>query len=210
MIDSYYIMAKLVVVGDPSEAAKYIDQYILENKFLPHEVERFSETLKIEDARGIVHQLGFSVRTQKMLVFDCTLSAAVQNALLKSVEECDDSVTFVFISASENGFLATLISRCTVITLRKTVQSHESFENLIVAAASKPQPWHEIDLMCETLKEENMETLLLALRKRIINDYQSPEILQYLTYIRKMLHLLPLHQNNNVNKNVVIESVFLN
>lgn len=204
-------MGKILLVGDSESTRKYIEQYVESEGFLPYDVTVFEEQIKIEHVRDIVHQLSFKNSVKKLLIFNCELTPASQNGLLKSVEEVDMLMHFIFVVKSEFELLPTLQSRCIIVRCpplisEVDVKMVELVEKVI---SSKLPQWDQITELASLLQEKNVQELLHSLRSLFLEKYNTDNGAQYYFYCKKLLKLGSLVENNNVSKSIVLERVFV-
>lgn len=203
------MMTRIFLVGSKPYIAEYIDSYLSTNKFLPHEIQVFDLALKVEEIRQISKHLAFKVNGQKLLIFNCTFTTAAQNALLKCVEESDENIHFIFTGNHENDLLPTLRSRCSQISLSRKYSIDRALYDLADCALKKDDCWEEVILLSEKLKELDLDALIPVMRKLLLENYDGPNTVKYYKSCKKILEVAPLSKNNNVNKGILLESVFL-
>lgn len=204
-------MTNLIIVGTESQSQLYVENYIAENNFTPYEVERFFEKIKIEDSRNIKKALFLKVKKQKLFVFFSGLTIEAQNALLKSIEESDENIHFIFCIQKEDELLPTIRSRCSITNLSNNSEIDRSLCDLVEKIANeKDNSWADVDLLISSVSELDMEILLPNLRFLLLDAVEKKKkVANYYIFCRRFLGLLPLSQNNNVNQKVILEKVFV-
>lgn len=202
-------MNNLFLIGDAASTAKYIDGYITDNKFTPLEVEYLDDTIKIEDARRIKRTLGFKVKTKKLFVLNGDITIEAQNSLLKNIEEADMHTYFIFTSNNEETLLETVRSRCLLIKVGSKIIVDNALKDLLREICVSSGDWRMIDLTVNFMEDHDFEDLIFTLRTLLLENIGNESSLNYFNYCKKTLPLLSLVQKNNVNRRIVMESIFL-
>lgn len=202
-------MNNLILIGDKERVSIYINEYIKENKFYPHEVEYFNDTIKIEDARNLKKTLGFKVKTKKIYIFNDAITIEAQNSLLKNIEEADENTYFIFASNNEESLLATVRSRCLTIVVGSAIPAHIPLQELVRTVCTNRGGWENIDKISNLMEDHPFEDLLYALRPLLLENLGNFDSHYYYSYCKKVLPLLPLVQKNNVNRRIAVESIFI-
>lgn len=203
-------MNNLFLVGDRVNSQLFIDNYIKENKFETYEVRLFEEKIKIEQARQIKRTLSFRQTGKLLFVFFEEITLEAQNALLKSIEEHQENVFFIFCAEKEMMLLETIRSRCLVKKLFFETQIDASLQKLTETLFEK-STWREIDLLLEYLHDKPVELLIPVVRRLLLDNIEDRQKTRgYYNFCKKITRLLPLVEINNVNKKVIIENAFFN
>lgn len=200
-------MTSYLITGPTEFASKYIEEFLEDHKFKEHEIYKFEEIVRIDDARRIKEKLSYSMLSQKIFIFFSGMTIEAQNALLKSIEESDESTYFIFCSKKYGDYLSTIYSRCQVISPKTFESSEPSLKDLFKGKISLT--YSDIDkVSLATGKKINQ--LLPELRKIVLASETSYEARKaYFTYCKKLMSLTSLADINNVNEKVILESIFL-
>lgn len=101
-------------------------------KLTPSEVLRLQPveaktTITTEQVRTMITMLRTHATVRRVIVIDPAdqMSEAAQNALLKSLEEPNANTHFLLVTENEQQLLATIRSRCQVLTLHRTSQAQD-------------------------------------------------------------------------------------
>jgi len=202
-------MNNIILIGDRFVTDKYIENYLKENQFTSFEIEYFNNEIKIEDARNIKKKLYYKVTTKKLLVFSGKLTLEAQNSLLKNIEEAAENVYFIFSTSNEDNLLPTIRSRCSVVRLDSKFVLDKEMSKIISSISNEKGNWKDIDMLTSFLEEYPFEYLVPTLRIMLLENIKNENALDYFTYCKKALSYVNLAKYNNVNKKILIESVFL-
>ena len=84
-------------------------------------------TITTEQVRTMIAMLRTHATVRRIIVIDPAdhMSEAAQNALLKSLEEPNANTHFLLVAENEQRLLATIRSRCQVLTLHRTSQAQD-------------------------------------------------------------------------------------
>lgn len=84
-------------------------------------------TITTEQIRTMITMLRTHATVRRVIVIDPAdqMSEAAQNALLKSLEEPNANTHFLLVTENEQQLLATIRSRCQVLTLHRTSQAQD-------------------------------------------------------------------------------------
>jgi len=109
-----------------------------------------SRTVKVEQARELISSLSsypFSrgIRVVRMELMD-TFTPAAQNALLKAVEEPDESTCFILTAIQEKAVLPTIRSRCRQVRL--PLWPPDMVEELLISRGIPEQEAQDLSALC--------------------------------------------------------------
>lgn len=123
MYYNYSMHSFLFVGNDNLSVKKEIDIFVKEKggKLIEFEAE------KIENIRDMKHFTGLAAKEETYIYLPNTdkASEAAQNALLKSLEEPQQNITFVLSAENEYAVLETIRSRCEVIRVKNAVPDED-------------------------------------------------------------------------------------
>jgi len=202
-------MNNLFLVGDRASVNGYIDNYLKQNFFTPFEIEYFDDPVKIGDARDIKNVLSYKMPTKKIFIFRNSCTTEAQNALLKNIEDAVDNVFFIFSSVKEDSLLPTVRSRCLVVRLSSDLTSSVKITELIKNVSERDNDWAAIDDLITFLDDHDLEDIVPALRQLLLASIDQKNVTRYFHYCKKSLPLISLSKTNNMNRKIVIESIFI-
>lgn len=212
-------MQSALIVGSPESRNKYIDSYIQERQIPVYNVIRITETVKIALTRELKKRLSISsggVMRVVILPPDITLDA--QNALLKTIEELDAHTHILIESESRDSLLPTVVSRCTVVMLAASENIADSQSlNRLATMFQEENETVKIELAMKyidslgTITEDHVKQIIMDFRELLIHTISNSKknVRDILEILKSLILLYPLCQNNNVNKRMMLESVFL-
>lgn len=200
-------MTNFLIVGSDDNTNQYVEDFISANHIRPTEITRFSENIKIDQARQIKNSLSYRSNTKRVFIITLGVSVEAQNSLLKVIEESDENTFFLFCAARESEYLPTIRSRCRRVTLKDEKYNIE-IENYLKKIESFS--FSEIDTL-SSLCGKDIEQILPVLRTLLLSD-TTPENKKrhYFQFSKKLLSMHSLVKNNNVNEKVVLEYIFSN
>lgn len=212
-------MQSMIIVGAAESRNNYIQLFIKDNKIPRYNVTHLQETIKIADAREIKKRLSFSSgENPRVIILPQEITLDAQNALLKTIEELDTRTYIIIESESRDVLLPTIISRCLVVMLPRedtnlkntTPNELSSLFNDIDGSVRTGAVLHYIDAL-GTVTEESIKQIILDARELLIQNISgsSKKIQSILIVLKSLLLLYPLCQNNNINKRMMLETVFL-
>jgi len=202
-------MNSILLIGDKRLTDDYLERYQIENLFSPFEIEYIDEIIKIEDARNIKKSLNYKTPTKKLIVFRGTLTIEAQNALLKNIEEANENIYFIFVSVNEDYLLPTVRSRCSVVRVGFETTNNKELPSLIRNICKTKGDWGMIDEVASFLEDYSLDEIIPVLRTLLLESIDDENVVSYFHYCKKAIPLLSLAKNNNINRKIAIESIFL-
>jgi len=173
------------------------------------------ESIKIDDIRKFNQELAFSNynNEKRYFIFFNTdlMTLQAQNAALKSIEEPPVNTQIIFLTSSVDKLLPTIISRCTVITLKKSLINKSKLEQISKLYKQILNSKHyELIELANRYKErkEALDLLndLLSCLHQELNNKSSQYTKHQLTKHLKII-LVSLEQlNKNANTKLVVEN----
>ncbi len=209
-------MRAYVLIGGQSQKEKYISEFVQKNHVMPYYIYRYTESLKILEAKDIKKKLAVSSSSQKLFIIESVPTLESQNALLKTIEELPEDADFMFLDGS--GLLPTVVSRCTIINLEpEQILSSGELETLLSnllesnASYNLPSVMLFVDKFSE--KDFEIEEIERAMREimfKFINTKNYSSALLAEKLLKKLIDKNLLIKYNNLNKRLVLETIFLN
>lgn len=203
-------MKKLILKGELTRVKSYVEKYILENEYEDYQIRYFHETVKIEDARGIIKELSYVVKDKLLLIFFGNLTLECQNAMLKCIEESQENVGFIFYQEKYDTILPTIISRCHVLDLGQEDTQDELLTQLISEYFdNSSSQWVFIEEMIEYFDKNGMHSLSPTLRSVMLGKIDDYDLTKK-TYnsLKSYFKFARLHETNNVSLSTVVERIF--
>lgn len=202
-------MARIIAVGTPDATNAYLEKYIATQNFLPHQINRFDSKIKVEEARNIRRMLSFKF-DKLLIVLNGEITVESQNALLKCIEEADESVHLIVCSQNMDSVLPTVRSRCIEVSLGDEGQVDVQLREAIKKIQDSADSWQVLDELFQLLESKDMDLLLPALRSLLLDAAQNKALAgKYYMFCKGALSYSLLSGSNNVNKKVILEKIFL-
>lgn len=204
-------MASFLLIGDSEKCTAYINEYITKESLKDFQVETYNDKILIEHSRQIVHSLSLANSSAKLIILRSQITIEAQNALLKNIEELPQNFTFMICATSQNEVLPTISSRCFVINLgNEDIKKDQGIHSSVSAfIKGEIDVWSLIEKMESSNVFENDTMKLLEQLRFLMLDPTFPEKHKIYNFCKKLLHFMPLIQNNNINKRIALEKVFL-
>lgn len=210
-------MNTYIIVGEKKIREIHIENFLKEKKISSYNIIRITETVKIALARELKRRLSFaSGGVNRAVILPQDITQDAQNALLKTIEEIDESTYILIESESRDSLLPTIVSRCTIVALdvvamQPATDSHFLLEMLL--EENKPvrigRFLSYIDSL-GTITEEQIKNLILEMRGLLIQNVIDIKTTRgIMDILKRLTSLYTLCQNNNVNKKMMLETVFL-
>lgn len=194
---------------------KYIRSFASHNNIQEVSIHRFSPEKKefsIEMVREIKKELHLRFTVPQLYIlykFD-TASIEAQNALLKTLEEKNDSYQFILVVSQVHALLPTVSSRCTLVNLNKEViidvsdKQNLSFDNLI---HEKKRYMFFSDKQFQRIDADSASNFLDSgisyFRSRLLSDVNAAKIL------KRLLEAKTLLIRNNANPQLLIDNLLI-
>ncbi|MEA2020820.1 MAG: hypothetical protein U9M98_03880 [Patescibacteria group bacterium] len=181
-----------------------------------------SSSIGIDDIRTLIKKLHFTPhqnKTKQALILEGqNMTEEAQNALLKTLEEPPGNCQIVITANHAQNIIATIISRCKIIKLKKQEYREEEkkelkdgFRKLLKSPYHQRLKWAEENKELVKDKEHAKRILsiwILTLRELMFQKESgaAPEIEPH---IRKGLDLFNLIEKTNVSPQLVLETFLL-
>ncbi len=166
-----------LIISSPNQNA--IEDYLKENRLIPkisYFVNNEGKSIGLEDIKGLIRETQYASdpsTTPTFLIENGHLmTGPAQNALLKTLEEARPEHQFIITTDNHHLLLPTIISRCRLITLKRSQEEKENEVQEIIRGL--------------LLSPSN----LISLTEEIIN--KGPELT-----IKQLLHKLHNANRNN-------------
>lgn len=210
-------MLPIILISSSKEKIQqWIAEYIQTHSFSPYlifTVEPVKTELSIDQIRELKKELILTPASKRLVIlhsFD-TASTEAQNALLKTLEEKNESNQFILSAINHEYVLPTIKSRSRTVSL----DSLESHVNAIRPTSLDIFKRVEVDVSYTFLSDGSMNPInrddalllfdeaILYLKDKIIDDSKG------VVSIKKALQLKSLLQSNNLNPQLAIDSFFI-
>lgn len=217
-------MNSRVLIGGKKIQEDYLASFVAEKKIPKYFISSYPENFRIKDARELKRTITFAIPQGSFRVFIIPedITADAQNALLKTIEELDDKTFVFFLARSKESLLNTVISRSKVVILQSTdqkKQDNECDEFISSLGNISSDEMLKMSLQfCERFDnkstKEDLDALLLSLRDIIVrhfsDDFLKIKNIEKIVKIEDSLQkIYPLLLENNVNKKMALENIFL-
>lgn len=201
-----------------------IDRTILSTASLLEETKPEKLSIGIAEIKKIQKKLFLKPIKSKMKAVTITeaehLTPQAQNALLKTLEEPPDNTIIILVAPSEEVFLPTILSRCTILTLNKPNINADQDDNNLEDILQKIPDWEIGQRLkqAEILAKERQTAILWItsailsarslLRHSIANDKMED-----ISTLNKTIKTLQSYgqdiKTTNVNLRLALENLFL-
>lgn len=212
-------MHSFLIIGKPIERAKdYAFDFCLKSK-----IDKIDITfIESEKAVGITQVRDFQKRIflkpfksdQKAVILEASngLTLESQNALLKVLEEPPKNTIIMLLVESDESILATILSRCTIISLDKDVKQKDLAEyEKILLSLRDSGVGDRLKLAQDKSKTKEealafIENLILA-AENILQENPNKEFLKATRLMQKTYTEI---KSTNSNLRLAMENLFLN
>jgi len=217
----------IIVASDKQTRDNYIQQFCRKYTIDPFDktIIASEKSLGIDDIRAMQKKLFFKPlkSKQKIVVIENADTATIttQNALLKLLEEPPAHTIMMLTATTDNPFLPTILSRCTIVRLEENENpSQESLEKtkqelqklLSASTGTKLYAAQNLAANKETTAEQ-LTYMLHAARLLLLEEINSKGILQYaLTYMNLLEQLQKAYTmltTTNINPRFLLEQTLL-
>lgn len=197
----------LLCIGGKDSFEKFTQTFTREHSIEPYNITVFDQALSIASVRIIMHSLSFS-QPSKVFIISGSASIEAQNALLKSLEELQGNVHFLFWAEKDDVFLKTIQSRASIIRLVDNSDDQNNTYSLLNTLSVNS--WEATDRIVQLVDDSGASALLPVLREYLLEGFskKSSDIHFRYALCKKMISAIPLMENNNINSRVLIERVF--
>lgn len=209
----------IFVSQNPQTIDEYITKLTTTWSISPFDIQKIQEeTLGIEQVRNLQKNLYLAPYkgTYKLLcLYNAdTLTSEAQNALLKVLEEPPVHTFFLLIAKTEEAFLPTVLSRCTVVKEKKEATPISDEEKAIISEDVAILLGQDIApklLLAEKKSDEKnnttkwLEDLINVAHQELLTD-DDPHKAQLLISLLKTSEILTRY---SVNKRLLLENTFL-
>lgn len=201
-----------------SQQNKDFDQRTLLNNPAFRFINPEGQGIKIDDIRDFNQELAFSNYNSDrryFIFFNSDLATiSAQNAALKSIEEPPKNTQIVLMTSTLEKLLPTIVSRCEVISLKKSVyekQNQDKNTTDVYKTILKSKHYELIDL-ANNYKERSEALLFLNKLLACLNfelntstsNFKNKSIANHLRIILETMKQL----NQNVNVKLALENCF--
>ncbi len=204
-------MPSIIVSGLQEGREEYVKKIVSQNSIPAYSIRRLEGTIKIADVHNILRSIRVHAgkNEKRLVIFSGQLTIPSQNALLKFLEELNDSEIVVFSVDSKELLLDTIVSRCRVIMLNADDKGDEGSN---YDGPTKNINFSELLYLAEKITtKESFEEIILLLRKQIISDIlvNNPNNINDSIALLRYLHEnYRLVKENNVNPKLVLEAAY--
>lgn len=202
-------MQAFILVGDSQKQKEHVNRFSEENAIRLFNAHWFSE-FKILDARNLKKLLAKKLPAgEKQLVVIENPTVEAQHAILKTIEELREETYVFFLSNTRDAFLPTIHSRCSVISLEMTpdtkpVISEAEIERLFTTKDS--YSFAEKN----ALEKGQIDEVVRSLRGYLLQNVEDQKKTEFCYHaLKRLIALLPLIKNNNVQARIALETIFI-
>ena len=172
--------------------------------------------IKIEQVKKLQKQLLFTPFNKKhqfgIIQEAHLMTVEAQNALLKTLEECNENTILILTTNSESAVLQTILSRCTRVypDEKKLEEGHKELSNNIETFLTKPiyEQINEIEKITKEHREEEFLNDLIEYyrernKRKIIQNKNTQEETKIIEMISEAKHRI----SKNVNTKMALEYI---
>ncbi len=221
-------MKSIIITGNQEARESYIREYIKENKVKTFNVVRFVDRVKISDARAIKKMVSVKQPEgeKRLFVLSSDITIEAQNALLKTLEELPEDIDIVLSVKNNGDLLSTIISRSYMVDTgraKEVFKDLDEFEDMLIKLICQEDDKKKIISGClllsnkiSSLGPDEFDKIFLCLRSLMLKISEK-KISCNKTSLRLVYNLItlftdlyPLIVNNNLNKKLTMDYIFLN
>ena len=212
------MIGSIILTGDVGSKNEYIAAYIRDNNIPSYYITRFTDPLKISEARNIISNLAQKMEegSLRLFIIESIPTVEAQNSLLKTIEEIDDNTTIIFM---DDNLLPTIHSRSAIINLN-SLQATKLIDqidlnlisNLPIAIFSNSYLLF-LDNFFSEKRDDPIADLILLLRKSMMNAISEKKIetvKSICNLLNEFMFYYPLVKSNNLNSRLISERIFIN
>ncbi|PIT89370.1 MAG: hypothetical protein COU27_00545 [Candidatus Levybacteria bacterium CG10_big_fil_rev_8_21_14_0_10_36_7] len=215
-------MKSFVLLGNLGLREGYIAEFISKNEIKAYNIFEYKEKLKISDVGKMKRHWSIKSNEKKLFLFWNEISADVQNALLKSVEELPENIDIILSSNTQDSMLPTILSRSFIVRLGGQGVSDldiKNYKEMLAACFDQkgeegwvPPLLHFIEYVVEQKDEDDYLKVVLSLRELILEKAKENVTEEKnLVHMLKLLSLLHEYSSlvffNNLNRRIVFERI---
>lgn len=211
----------IILRGERSHKEKFINDFIKKNKISSFNLFEYKDPLKILEVRQIKKILKFTSfsRAMRVFIFYSVPTLVAQNALLKTLEELPEDVTFIF--AEEINLIPTIESRSRILSFTSQTQAIDSSLTGMLnqyigdppaGEAGKKDVFSSLvlsDRLFTHAPDINFGDLILNLRVLLFESIEMGNFRnsRFISRLIKSLNRYISFENNNLNKRLLFERI---
>lgn len=209
-------MSAIILRGERSRKEQFINSYIQENRISSFNLFEYKDPLKILEVRQIKKILNATSfnGTMRVFIFYSDPTLVAQNALLKTLEELPEDVTFIFLE--EINLIPTIESRSRVLSFTSQTQAIDSSLNGLLNQyiGDKKDVFSSLvlsDRLFTHAPDINFGDLILNLRVLLFESIEMGNFRNSRFTLRliKSLNRYISFENNNLNKRLLLERILI-
>lgn len=204
-------MSGFIVTGSQQARESYVNSFIIQHSLPSYAIRRLEGKIKIDDVHSVIRSTKIQAgkKEKRLVILEGTITIPAQNALLKFLEELQETDVVVFSQKNKDELLDTIISRCKIVSLEVDINEQRK------AASSdlniKDLTNEEFIMLAVDVNDiQAYENLLLDIRENLVTGIISHEYtdITHLVQLLKKLHLrYKTVKENNVNPKLSVETI---
>lgn len=209
------MLPQIIVHKENKSIKKYIDKIIADESVSPeliYTIKPVKAEISIDQIRMIKKEIRTSSGGKRLLVIWALddSAAEAQNALLKTLEEKQESNIFIFPVKNLSKILPTIQSRSKIVLLDtgiKTKIDDSTIALLELAEKDKTFSFLNLPTALTPTREEALqllEEMIIYYRERIEKDIKKTPLI-----LKELIRLRGLLQSNNLNVQLTIDHALL-
>lgn len=220
-------MQAQIIIGDHSSQEEFLSSFFKTQKIPPYYIYEYRDIVRIEQAREIKKLISKKIgqNEKRAIIIREGILHAAQNALLKTLEELPDDTFIIFLAATKEEFIPTILSRAKILRLeigKRVFEDDQKIDSDLLQIFSQEKTQDAIPFalaFCESLsaKKENkeIEKILQSARKTLMQwVFEKKNITQNNTkrlvkFACLLEENLPLIFENNLSIRLFLENAFL-
>lgn len=203
-------MTSYFIKGSVEAQEKFIQEIVVKNNIPSYLNISYSLPFSIKDAHSIKTHLSIALgkSEKRLIVIPSEMSLEAQNALLKIIEELDESTFLIIREVGLGELLPTILSRVSEVRLENSHEDDAAVEKYISDFLSCPEPIEALRIahFLSEYKGDGPAEVMKVLRN-ILKENVHDQRVHFLS--GKILEEVHLYYKNNLHKRFFWDRIFL-
>jgi len=209
-------MAPLIIVGkSKTSLTGYLKKYLKNNPFpdyLIFEIRPVKQEIVINQIRQLKKELSLTQSGKRLVVFYNldNSSLETQNALLKTLEEKNETVQFIILVNNLQKIVSTIQSRSKIISLSQKIELN--LDNKYIKILERVEQAKQPDFLAEPELERVTREQVLEFINQLLVYYQQKlvkDLVKASRVLKQAMVLKNLIENNNLNPQLTLDSLLI-
>lgn len=209
-------MAPLIIVGKTKTSLiSYLKKYLKDNPFpgyLIFEIKPLKQEIAISQIRQLKKELSLTQSGKRLVIFHRFYSSSLetQNALLKTLEEKNETAQFIILVNNLQKVIPTIQSRSKIISLSRKTEL--IIDNKYIKILEKIEQAKQPDFLAEPELERITRDQVLEFINQLLIYYQQKlvkDLVKASRVLKQAMILKNLIENNNLNPQLTLDSLLI-